>query len=142
MKTSHINGLGGTFIYTRTPKDLADWYARHLALRFENHGDSYYTTFVYRYMDTPQSPTCSVFSVNPYKGEADPIPGNYMVNFRVNDLHLLVAELKASGQPVSEVEEHVGMGLFAWVTDPEGNRVELWQDGFDYTQLLSDSGGN
>jgi predicted enzyme related to lactoylglutathione lyase len=26
-----------------------------------------------------------------------------------------------------EIEDLAGVGRFGWVTDPEGNRVELWE---------------
>ena len=50
-----------------------------------------------------------------------------MLNFRVGDLDAMLAQLRAKGTEVEEVQEMEGIGRFSWVTDPEGNRIELWQ---------------
>ena len=51
-----------------------------------------------------------------------------MVNFRVRDLDAMLAQLRSKGAEMApEAQEMEGVGRFAWVTDPEGNRVELWQ---------------
>jgi predicted enzyme related to lactoylglutathione lyase len=51
-----------------------------------------------------------------------------MLNFRVDDLDSMLAQLRAKGAQVDEeVQELEGVGRFGWVTDPEGNRIELWQ---------------
>ena len=51
-----------------------------------------------------------------------------MLNFRVGDLDAMIAQLRANGADVAEeIQEMEGVGRFGWVTDPEGNRIELWQ---------------
>ena len=51
-----------------------------------------------------------------------------MVNFRVADLSAMLAQLRAKGADVAdETQEMDGVGRFGWVTDPEGNRIELWE---------------
>ena len=51
-----------------------------------------------------------------------------MVNFRVGDLDAMLTQLRAQGADVAaETEDMEGVGRFGWVTDPEGNRIELWQ---------------
>ena len=51
-----------------------------------------------------------------------------MLNFRVSDLDEMLAQLRAQGVDVdAETQDMAGVGRFGWVTDPEGNRVELWQ---------------
>jgi predicted enzyme related to lactoylglutathione lyase len=51
-----------------------------------------------------------------------------MINFRVRDLDGMLAQLRAKGADVAEeTQDMEGVGRFGWVTDPEGNRVELWQ---------------
>ena len=51
-----------------------------------------------------------------------------MLNFRVRDLDAMIAQLRAKGADVAEdTQEMEGVGRFGWVTDPEGNRIELWQ---------------
>ena len=50
-----------------------------------------------------------------------------MVNYRVRDLDAMVAQLQAAGATVDDKREDSECGRFAWATDPEGNRLELWQ---------------
>jgi predicted enzyme related to lactoylglutathione lyase len=50
-----------------------------------------------------------------------------MINYRVADLHGLVAALKAEGCNVLEKIDESEYGKFAWVIDPEGNKIELWE---------------
>ena len=51
-----------------------------------------------------------------------------MLNFRVRDLDAMLEQLRAKGADVAEdTQDMGGVGRFGWVTDPEGNRVELWQ---------------
>ena len=50
-----------------------------------------------------------------------------MVNYRVDDLEALLAQLRAADIPIDAHRESAPYGHFAWITDPEGNRVELWQ---------------
>ena len=56
-----------------------------------------------------------------------PSHASFMVNYRVEDLHALVAALKAEGCNVLDKIDDFEYGKFAWVIDPEGNKVELWQ---------------
>ena len=51
-----------------------------------------------------------------------------MLNVRVSDPDAMLAQLRAHGADVAgETQDMEGVGRFGWVTDPEGNRVELWQ---------------
>ena len=51
-----------------------------------------------------------------------------MLNLRVSDLDAMLAQLRATGADVAkETQDMEGVGRFGWVTDPEGNQVELWQ---------------
>ncbi len=49
-----------------------------------------------------------------------------MVNYRVEDLDAMVAQLRAAGIEVEEPQETEN-GRFTWAADPEGNRFELYQ---------------
>ena len=50
-----------------------------------------------------------------------------IVNYRVDDLDALLTQLAAAGVPIDPHREDADYGRFAWITDPEGNRIELWQ---------------
>jgi predicted enzyme related to lactoylglutathione lyase len=50
-----------------------------------------------------------------------------MINLQVDDLDGVLDRLIADGVTVDEKRESYDFGKFGWITDPEGNRVELWQ---------------
>ena len=50
-----------------------------------------------------------------------------MINDRVEDLHALLAVLRAEGVKVEEKVDESEYGKFGWIIDPDGNKVELWQ---------------
>jgi catechol 2,3-dioxygenase-like lactoylglutathione lyase family enzyme len=113
-------GLGGVFLKARDPNALAAWYAKHLGVP---EGEGGVLAF-----DGPESFGMTVFSHFPadtrYFG-----PGGQqaMINFRVDDLDALLVELAAAGVTIDPKREDYPYGSFAWIEDPEGNRVELWQ---------------
>ena len=115
-------GIGGVFFRSADPEALYRWYERHLGLRRE--GD---TAVVLRWAD--DAPTGStVFAIFPrdtsYFG---PSGQQFMVNVRVHDLDGLLARLAAEGVTIDPRREDYPYGRFAWIVDPDGNRVELWE---------------
>jgi predicted enzyme related to lactoylglutathione lyase len=56
-----------------------------------------------------------------------PSTAPFMVNYRVDDLHALLAVLRSEGVQVEDKVEESEYGKFGWVVDPEGNKLELWQ---------------
>ena len=116
-----VVGLGGIFFKARDPKALYEWYRKHLGIEAAPDGSG----AMWRDADHPEIPGCNVFAIFPdttkYLG-----PGSFMLNFRVDDLTALVQALREEGVQVEKVEEH-DYGKFGWITDPEGNRVELWE---------------
>ncbi|MGD0519930.1 MAG: VOC family protein [Terracidiphilus sp.] len=113
-------GVGGVFLKARNPLALAAWYAAHLGIRPGEAGSLVF--------DGPESAGMTVFAHfpldSPYFG--DPAQ-QAMVNFRVDDLDGLLAQLAAAGVRIDPKREDYAYGRFAWIWDPEGNRVELWQ---------------
>jgi len=57
----------------------------------------------------------------------EPGTASFMVNFRVADLHALLAALRSEGCNVEDRTEESEQGKAGWVIDPEGNKVELWE---------------
>ena len=113
-------GVGGVFLKARDPKALSEWYAAHLGIQTQEGGSLAF--------DGPESAGMTVFAHFPqetaYFGDG---PQSSMVNFRVDDLEQLLADLAAAGVRVDPHREEYDYGRFAWIWDPEGNRVELWQ---------------
>jgi predicted enzyme related to lactoylglutathione lyase len=111
-------GLGGAFVRVRDPKALYAWYAKHLHLEL-THG-----SFVFQ-AATQRGHTVVAFF--PREDEYWPRSQPAMLNFQVDDLEKLLAELRADGVQVDPKQESYDYGSFGWITDPEGNRVELWE---------------
>jgi predicted enzyme related to lactoylglutathione lyase len=105
-----VLGIGGYFLRAADPAALSAWYRDCLGLDADEHG-------VWQQGDGP-----TVFA---YFGSPSQ---QTMLNFRVRDLDAMLAQLRAKGAGIpEEPQEMEGVGRFAWVTDPEGNRIELWQ---------------
>ena len=113
-------GVGGVFLKAKDPEMLAAWYTEHLGIPSQDGGSLAF--------DGPESMGMTVFAHFPadtkYFGDG---PQQCMVNFRVDDLEALLKELEGSGVRIDPRREDYAYGRFAWVWDPEGNRVELWQ---------------
>ena len=119
-----VTGIGGIFFKAKDPKALADWYREHLGMNIEPWGGS-----VLKWSeDNSHGHGTTVWSPfaddTTYFGAA----GNrFMVNYRVEDVRALVAQLRTEGCNVDDKVDESEYGIFGWVTDPEGNRLELWQ---------------
>ena len=115
-------GIGGVFLKAQDPKALSQWYETHLGIGGRVSGDA--LTF-----EGPASMGTTVFGLFPtstqYFGDG---PQQFMVNFRVDNLDALLAQLGAAGVRIDPKREDYGeYGRFGWIWDPEGNRVELWE---------------
>ncbi len=112
-----VLGIGGYFLRAADPAALGSWYRDCLGLDADDNGlwqpDQGVTVFATFEADTD------------YFGSAEQ---RTMLNFRVRDLDAMLAQLRATGADVAdETQDMEGVGRFGWVTDPEGNRIELWQ---------------
>jgi predicted enzyme related to lactoylglutathione lyase len=113
-----VTGIGGIFLRARDPAALAAWYAEHLGLELEDWGGAVLRS------SGGESLVWALFPAETdYFGPRD---RQAMVNYRVRDLDAMLAQLRAAGV-TAEGPEETENGRFGWATDPEGNRVELWQ---------------
>ena len=120
-----VTGIGGVFFKSNDPKALAKWYRVHLSLNVEEWGG---VAFRWNNDDNPTGTGTTIWC--PFKSDTDyfaPSQSSFMVNFRVADLHSLLAALRSEGCQVEEKVEESEYGKFGWVLDPEGNKLELWQ---------------
>ena len=119
---ARATGIGGIFIRARDPDVLGAWYQRHLGVPYK-HG---FAKFVWR--DDPDIDACTVWAPfdhgSTHFGSHDQ---QAMINYRVDDLDGLLADLAAAGVEIAPERSEDETGRFAWITDPEGNRVELWE---------------
>jgi predicted enzyme related to lactoylglutathione lyase len=120
-----VTGIGGVFFKSTDPKALGEWYARHLGIDVEEWGGA-----AFKWV-TPENPSGTGSTVwSPFKEDTSyfaPSAASFMINYRVEDLHALLAALRAEGCQVEDKVEESEYGKFGWVVDPEGNKLELWQ---------------
>jgi predicted enzyme related to lactoylglutathione lyase len=116
-RMEHVLGIGGLFLRANDPDALSAWYRDALGLDGGEHG----------MWEQQLGPTV----IATFPADSDYFASReqkIMLNFRVGDLDAILAQLRAAGPDVTDaVPERAGDGRFGWVTDPEGNRIELWQ---------------
>ena len=114
-----VDGIGGVFIYANDAKALADWYVAHLGLPLgcweeaKNYGAQLGESEI-------------IFSIQKAPTALTGPRNQVTVNYRVGDLGALKSRLRSAGVAI-EKEEDSEYGGFAWVRDPEGNKIELYQ---------------
>lgn len=120
-----VVGIGGIFIKSNAPEELKAWYRTHLGMDIQDWGG---TVFQWSTPDNPNPNGTTIWSV--FDGSSsyfDPSKAQFMVNYRVEDLHAVLDALRAEGCNVDTRTEESEFGKFGWVMDPDGNRVELWE---------------
>ena len=113
-----ITGFGGIFLRADDQKTLYQWYERHLGLT-KSEG-----SFAF---PAPTQHAQVVFALFKQDNAYFPAAQKAMINLQVDDLDGLLDRLIGEGVAVDPKRESYEFGKFGWVTDPEGNRVELWQ---------------
>ena len=97
----------------------------HLGINVEEWGGA---AFRWKGPDNPEGAGTTIW--NPFAADTTyfaPSASPFMINYRVEDLHALLAALRDEGVQVEEKVEESEYGKFGWVIDPEGNKLELWQ---------------
>lgn len=121
---AHVRGIGGIFFKSDNPGALRNWYSTHLGIDAGEYGKM----FRWRNHEDPEREEVTVWSIFPsdtnYFGSSK---SSAMLNYIVDDLHTTLAELRANGVSVDERVEEADYGKFGWITDPDGNRIELWE---------------
>jgi catechol 2,3-dioxygenase-like lactoylglutathione lyase family enzyme len=117
-----ITGIGGIFVVSKDPKALAAWYRDVLGIPLERWGGA---TFRY---DAAGHPAVAVWTAFPEGGSTlAPSRREFMINFAVDDLDAFIARLKAKGVTILKRDDSDPSGKFAWILDPDGTKIELWQ---------------
>lgn len=122
---ARITGIGGVFFKSKgDPAALAAWYQKHLGLVLEPWGGAI--------LKWPEDRAGDRGLTVWHVAERDtqwfaPSDAAFMINYRVDDLGALLAGLRAAGVAVVKGPESHENGRFAWILDPDGNRVELWE---------------
>jgi predicted enzyme related to lactoylglutathione lyase len=120
-----VTGIGGVFFKSKGPSAaLAAWYEKHLGMPLEAFGGA-----VLKWpADQAEDQGATAWHV----AEADsqwfsPSQSSFMINYRVDNLDALIAQLQAAGIALVAGPESHENGKFAWIMDPDGNKLELWE---------------
>ena len=122
---ARITGIGGVFFKSRNDNAaLATWYQKHLGLPLEGFGGA-----VLRWPDDKaEDGGLTVWHVAENESKwFSPSTSRFMINYRVDDLTALLAQLKSNGVEIVKGPDSEENGKFAWIMDPDGNKVELWE---------------
>lgn len=117
----HVTGIGGVFFKAKDPKALAAWYRDVLGLPVQAWGGA-----ALRY-DAPKHPPAAAWSAFPASSAYfAPSTSDFMIDYAVDDLDALVKRLHDKGVAILRQSDDDN-GRFAWILDPEGHKVELWE---------------
>jgi predicted enzyme related to lactoylglutathione lyase len=124
-KMAKVTGIGGVFFKSKGDNTaLADWYQKHLGMELESWGGA-----ILKWPnDKADDKGLTVWTVaDADTGWFRPSESSFMINYRVDNLDELIAQLRTSGIEIIQGPESHENGKFAWIMDPDGNKVELWQ---------------
>ena len=122
---ARITGIGGVFLKsTGDSAALAAWYQKHLGMPLEDFGGA-----VLRWPeDKGTDGGLTVWHLAARDSQwFSPSQSSFMINYRVDDMDGMLAQLREAGVEVIQGPESHENGRFAWILDPEGNKVELWE---------------
>ena len=123
-RRARVTGIGGIFFKAKDSKAMVRWYRRHLGIHIEDS----VALFAWRGGRDGKVRGHTVWSIFPakttYFGEGG---ASFMINYRVKDLDGVLAALRDEGVKADRKVEDTEYGRFGWITDPEGNRIELWE---------------
>jgi len=119
-----ILGIGGVFFKSADRDAMREWYAKHLGLTDQGGG----AMLRWRERDDPQKEHVTVWTIFPASTKYfDPSPAPFLINYIVDDLDALLDRLKQEGVKIDDKRMNAPYGRFAWIYDPDGNKIELWQ---------------
>ncbi|MEZ5998630.1 MAG: VOC family protein [Hyphomonas sp.] len=121
-----VIGVGGIFFKCRDVEATRAWYTRALGISIDDYGGSSFG----------QGDAAALFPEGartiwaPFKAESDyfkPSDSDFMINLMIDDFEGMLEQLKAAGVPLEGDPMIESYGKFAWVMDPDGRKIELWQ---------------
>src|SRR5262245_55708878 len=119
----HVTGIGGIFFKVRDPARMTEWYGKCLGILAEyGHAE-----LPPRTVNQPDETERTVWSLFPADTDYfGPSGQSFMINYRVANLDRMLDQLRQAGVAIEKMEDY-DYGRFAWISDPEGNRIELWE---------------
>jgi predicted enzyme related to lactoylglutathione lyase len=125
-----VIGIGGVFFKAQNPETLRAWYQEHLGIDSEKWG----ATFKWDSPELKAQQKDFQTAWNPFPENTTyyaPSEKSFMINYVVEDLVKLVEAFKVEGIPLVGEMQDGDFGKFAWIMDPEGNKIELWEPARD-----------
>jgi predicted enzyme related to lactoylglutathione lyase len=119
-----VTGIGGVFFKCKDPKQVSEWYQKHLGLPTNEYGA------MFEWYESPDSSSKAMTQWSPFSDKTkyfEPSTKEFMINYRVENLEALIVELKKEGVTILDEMETYDYGKFVHILDPEGNKVELWE---------------
>ena len=124
-----IDGIGGVFLFSNDAKRLVAWYGDCLGILAEGQDsecDSIYKSFEYRDIENPEIKKTMVWAIIPTKQDIKDKPRTGRINYLVKNMGEVLSHLKSKGVAIEKTAEDP-YGNFAWIKDPDGNQIELWE---------------
>ncbi len=119
-----IIGIGGIFFKSANQKEMKEWYAKNLGFTDNGYG----VMLPWREKDNPENEQMTIWSVFPANTKYfESGLASFMVNYIVDDLDALLDRLEKEGVRIDPKRQDESYGRFAWIYDPDGNKIELWQ---------------
>ena len=123
--TPKVTGIGGIFFFSDNVQKTKDWYAKNLGFEINEWGSS---GFEFRNVNNPEE--IGSLQWTPFEKESDyfaPSKKDFMINYRVQNIEVLVNNLKENGVTILDSIETYDFGKFIHIMDAEGNKIELWE---------------
>ena len=129
-----VTSIGGIFFKCKNPVAIREWYEKHLGLNTDQYG----TSFEWRCAE--DSSRVGFTQWSPFSESTkyfEPSEKEFMINYRVENLRLLVEELRKEGVTIVDEIETFEYGSFVHILDMEGNKIELWEpEDVEYDKIV------
>ncbi|MGE0633593.1 MAG: VOC family protein [Pseudobdellovibrionaceae bacterium] len=122
---ARVTGIGGVFFKAQNDnKELAEWYSKNLGISLQDWGGA----VINWPEDRAEDKGLTVWHLAKKDSEwFSPSHSSFMINYRIDNMIEMIAQLKKNGVELHKDPESHENGKFAWVIDPDGNKVELWE---------------
>jgi len=119
-----VTGIGGIFFKCKDPKKVREWYQTHLGLNTNDYGA------VFEWRQGADTAKKGFTQWSPFKETTKyflPSTKDFMINYRVDNLEALLAQLRKDSVTIVDSVETADYGKFIHIMDIEGNKIELWE---------------
>ncbi|WP_312079058.1 VOC family protein [Chryseobacterium sp.] len=118
-----VTGIGGIFFRAKDTNAVNDWYKKNLGLETSPYGVS----FEWKDKETDKKATTQWAPFAENTEYFEPSQKEFMINYRVENLELLLEELKKEKVQILDEVQTYDYGKFVHILDLEGNKIQLWE---------------